>query len=66
MNVRGPDGTTALMLATANGQVETAQALLAAKADVDARDDDGQTALAYAKQLSRPALVKLLMAAGAK
>jgi len=61
-----PDETP-LMQAADKNDVKAVQRLLAAKADVNARDQGGQTALIHACQNphSTPELVKALLAAGA-
>lgn len=61
-----PDETP-LMQAADKGDLQAVQQLLAAKADVNARDQGGQTALIHACRNPRanPALVKALLAAGA-
>ena len=56
---------TALMRAVLRGVPTTAEWLLAAGADPDARADDGKTALDFARDLGRQDLVDLLIAAGA-
>jgi len=45
---------------------ETAKILIAAGADVNARDEDGKTALSTAKENVHDDHIKLLKAAGAK
>ena len=47
------DGWTALMIAAMKGHTETAKALIAAGADVSAKDEDGQTALLFAARRPR-------------
>jgi len=61
-----PDETP-LMQAAAKGDLPAVQQLLAAKAEVNARDQSGQTALIHAcrNPQANPALIKLLLAAGA-
>jgi serine/threonine-protein phosphatase 6 regulatory ankyrin repeat subunit B len=54
------------MYATTYGNVEVVQALLAAKADVNAKDYIGRTALMLASEAGRDEVVKLLRQAGAK
>ena len=56
----------ALMSASRRGRLEVAVALLAAKADVNAKRDDGQTALKLASQDGHEAVASLLKKAGAK
>jgi hypothetical protein len=64
--VEDPD-QTALMLAAANRDTKGVQRLLAVGADVNARDQSGQTALIIACRTPNvpPELVKALLAAGA-
>jgi serine/threonine-protein phosphatase 6 regulatory ankyrin repeat subunit B len=57
------DKVTALMLASQNGHLEVIQALLAAKADVNARQRDGSAALMLALQNNHPEVAKLLTSA---
>ena len=54
-----------LIEAVKNGDAKTAQALVAKKADVNATEIDGTTALHYAADASDAALVDLLLKAGA-
>jgi len=64
--VEDPDQTP-LMQAAANGDIKRVKQLLAAGADVNARDQSGQTALIIACRTPHvaPELVKALLAAGA-
>ena len=62
---RGGGSLTALMRAVLRATPTTAEWLLAAGADPDARADDGKTALDFARDLGRQDLVELLIAAGA-
>jgi ankyrin repeat protein len=50
VNARSADGHTALIAALEQGYLEVMQALLAAKADVNAKRSDGATALSVASQ----------------
>jgi ankyrin repeat protein len=59
------DGRTALMLACFEGNLALARRLLAAGADVNARDRDGDTALMFAAFRGHAALVRLLLEHGA-
>jgi hypothetical protein len=59
-------GVTPLMLAIGRGDIAQAQALLAAKADPNARDSSGWTALMYASYRGQsPELIQMLLASGA-
>ena len=60
-----PDGTTALHWAAYYGDAKLVQALLAAKADPNARNDFGSTPLAEAAAIGRPKRSALLLKAGA-
>jgi len=64
--IEDPDQTP-LMQAAANGDTKAVRRLLAAGADVNARDQSGQTALIIACRTANmsPELVKALLAAGA-
>ena len=63
---RGPSGETMLMLAARNGNPETIKALVAAGADVNAKESlRGTTALMWAAEQSHPAAVKALLDAKA-
>ena len=57
---------TALMWASTTDNTETVKALLAAGANVKAKDHAGRTALMRAKANNHTEIVKLLKAAGAK
>ena len=48
MNASGTNGYTALLVAALEGHPEVVRALLAAKADVNAKRGDGATALMFA------------------
>ncbi|MFN3820229.1 ankyrin repeat domain-containing protein [Blastomonas sp.] len=64
-NVRDKNGVTPLMLATTLRFVDGAETLLARKAQVDATNNSGETALIRAVQLRDLAMVRLLLKAGA-
>jgi len=62
-----PEGETALMLVVRTGQVDAAQVLIDAGADVNAKEHwAGQTALMWAGAQLQPKMVKLLLANGAQ
>lgn len=64
-NATGPDGKTALMLASFNGHAKIAATLIEHGADVAARDSGGRSALMYAATAPNPDTVRLLLEAGA-
>jgi ankyrin repeat protein len=64
VNARELNGYTPLMLAVSGGHVAVAKLLIAAGADVHARDDDGNTVLKMAGQ--RGEMIEVLRAAGAR
>ena len=55
-----------LIDAAENGDVAEVKELIKAGADVNAKTDDGRTALSAAKERGNTNIVKLLKAAGAK
>lgn len=57
---RGKLGITPLMVAAAYGDAETVEYLLSCGADVDAVDDDGETAIDWAERNGRTDIVLLL------
>ena len=59
------DGATALMAASTTGHLAVVQALLAAKADVNARMTNGATALMAAAAVGNRQVVRALLDAGA-
>lgn len=64
VNVRANDGSTALMLAAAAGDIEIVRALLSKGADVSGRfTETGKTALMLAKEKGYTDIVSLLQAA---
>ena len=66
MEAKLNDGATALMLAAHGGHAAAIAALLAAWAEVDAKDIDGTTALMLAAQGGHAAAIAALVAAGAE
>ncbi len=64
-DVRTELGSTPLHLAAMNPDTSALKALLAAKADPNARDNDGATPLHMAAYGSRPQHVQMLLEAGA-
>src|SRR5262249_37753551 len=58
-------GTTPLMHAVNYGHVSAAKLLVASRADVNAKDDKGQTALTLAQRHRNGELIKLLQNSGA-
>jgi uncharacterized protein len=64
-DIEDKDGNTPLTLAAQLGWVDGAEALLAAKADVNSGNKRGETPLILAVQRHNPAMVRLLMSKGA-
>ena len=60
INVRNSNGSTALHRAAASGETACVEALLAAGADIKAKDDEGKTALDLAKQAMRDGVIAVL------
>jgi ankyrin repeat protein len=65
-DVRQKDGVTPLMIAAANGDVETASMLLGKGADPNLRAAGGKSALSLARQKGATAMVQLLQSKGAR
>jgi uncharacterized protein len=66
LNVKDPlGGSSPLITACLFGKTEIARALIAAKADLNFRNNDGSTPLHTAAFFCRPEIVKLLLDAGA-
>lgn len=66
MEKGGNGSATPLMYASSAGHTKTVQVLIKNGANVNVRDDDGDTALAYAAVRGAPIdLVKTLLSAGA-
>ena len=65
MNAKNRLGITALMRAAQNGQRDIVKALIEAKADVNAKNNDGDTALIVAQRQNYTKMVHLLKSAGA-
>jgi ankyrin repeat protein len=66
VNAAPPNGTTPLMIAVQNGNLDSAAALLEHGAHVNAHTDMGDTALSDAAYGGDPKLVRLLLEHGAK
>ena len=64
INAKGTDGQTALMVASQT-QIENVKVLLARGADVNLRDEDGNTASKYAEYAGCTDIVRLLKQHGA-
>mmetsp|Transcript_10022 Transcript_10022/g.22486 ORF Transcript_10022/g.22486 Transcript_10022/m.22486 type:complete len:378 (-) Transcript_10022:7-1140(-) len=64
IDVRDQNGRTALMIASASGQMASTAWLLEKRASVDVASDFGYTALHFASLLPRPDLVECLLGAG--
>ena len=64
-NAPGPDGTTAVMWAAANDDLELVRALIAAKANVSQKNQFGTTAIMYAAANDDLELARALIKAGA-
>jgi len=65
VNARGPDGTTAIMWAAYNGDLELVKKLAAAGADVNAKNDFGAFALSEAAMTGSAPIIEWLLKAGA-
>ena len=65
VNQRSGDGSTAMLWAVHNSNVEIARALIAAKAAVDTPNDFGVTPLLEASRNGDAAMVDLLLRSGA-
>ena len=61
---RDANGTTALMMAAANGHVEAMQVLLSAGADINATNERANTSMHWAVFTGQEEAVKTLLAAG--
>jgi len=64
-NTPGPDGTTAIMWAAANEDLELVRALIAAKANVTLKNQFGTTALTEAAIIGSEKIIDALLKAGA-
>jgi ankyrin repeat protein len=60
------NGATPLIVAAFEGNKEVIEQLLAKGADIDAKDNEGNTALSLASARGHTAVVELLKARGAK
>uniref|UniRef100_A0A0G4HD60 Uncharacterized protein n=1 Tax=Chromera velia CCMP2878 TaxID=1169474 RepID=A0A0G4HD60_9ALVE len=65
-NLRNRHGTSALMMASQNGDAETTALLLQAKADVNTADAKGETPLIHAASRNHPDVAALLLQKGAE
>jgi ankyrin repeat protein len=65
-NKAGENGESPLMVAVTFKSAPTVAKLIAAKADVNAKDRSGYTALRYARENEDEAMVEMLVKAGAK
>ncbi len=61
-----PAKASSLIEAVSMGDTEKVQTLLAQGADVNAKDNDGATALMWAKKKGQKEIVRILKEAGAK
>lgn len=66
VNAAGPDGTTAVMYAAANDDLELVQALIKAGADVKRKNQFGTSALTEAAILGSAPIIDALLKAGAE
>jgi ankyrin repeat protein len=66
VNAKTDDGSTALILAAQNGNMEMVKLLLQKAADVNIKTNEGKTAYELAKSKGHTAIVRLLEKAGAK
>jgi ankyrin repeat protein len=64
-NLRGPDGTTAVMWAAYHGDLSLVEALIEAGADVTVANDFGSSAISEAAILGHTEILKALLRAGA-
>jgi uncharacterized protein len=60
LDARSPNGTTPLMMAARYGNEQSAELLLAKRADTEARNERGLTAADFARAVGREALAKRL------
>jgi ankyrin repeat protein len=65
LDLRAPNGQTALMLAAANGHLDIVRLLIDADADIDLEDGEGRSALDFARKANHRKLVEFLLQAGA-
>jgi ankyrin repeat protein len=66
LNELDADGATMLHSATLNSKEDLAKALLAAGADVNAKDKFGKTPIFYARDQKLDGMIAILQAAGAE
>ena len=62
---RSPEGDSVLHLAIVRRDGDTAEALVRAGADINARGDMGSTPLHYARRFGMPGIADVLLTAGA-
>ncbi|TMH03214.1 MAG: ankyrin repeat domain-containing protein [Betaproteobacteria bacterium] len=66
VNAKGPNGTTALMMAVRGGHTDTVDLLLAKGADPGRRNENGASALSWAKRAGNEAIEASLRRHGAR
>ena len=66
VNAKGPNGTTALMMAVRGGHADTVELLLAKGADPGRRNENGASALSWAKRAGNDAIEAQLRRRGAR
>ena len=59
-------GTTALMYLSQKGKIDAVKTLLSRGADLDMKDDNGETALSYSRKENRTEMINFLLTKGAK
>lgn len=66
INAKNTEGSTALMIAAAQGYIEIAAALIENGADVNAKDNYGNTAYTKANQNNKTQMIQLLVSLGSE